>query len=86
MPNLLLLFILILYVLECLNLIKRMVREEKHTHISSEVCCNPPLSLRVLLSRATAQKSPYTEVLKIRFVLGDPGIYCFNIKILFIPT
>lgn len=49
--------ILILYVLECLNLIKRVVREDKHMHIPSEVCCKPPLSLRVLLSRATAGRA-----------------------------
>lgn len=67
------LFILILYVLERLNLIKRMAREETHTLISSEVCCKPPLGLRVLFSRATAHKSPSTEVLKIRFVLETLG-------------
>lgn len=61
-------------------------RGERHTRFSTEVCCKPPLSIRVSLSRVTAHKSPSMEVLKIRFVLGDPGIYCFNIDILFIPT
>lgn len=59
-----------------------MAREEEED-FSSEV--KPPLSSRVLLSRATAQKSPSKEVLKIRFVLGDSRIYCFNINILFVP-
>lgn len=76
-------FILIFYVLECLNLVEKDGEREEEEDFSSEV--KPPLSSRVLLSRATAQKSPFKEVLKIRFVLGDSRMYCFNINILFVP-